>query len=904
MITPFASFFFFQPWYVRLWNRIKNYSNRTWNIITHNPVIFVLLLIYIFFNQYWENLIRNRIIDNFLCHFSSNWVINSFFIAAAVSILVFSWKNRGKDIKQSTKVLCLIAIGFWVYYRCFHPLCGLNESRFFIDFKPLCFIKYVDIVPLYAICTLISPYIVKRKNHFSFNDRIIGGFIKDSPIGSGWQDFDLSVQKRHQLAKSAIHKIIETYTGYNSFTFGINAQWGAGKTTFMNMMKSCIVDDKDIIIIDFNPWLYAKGNDLVSVFFDELSKTLKEYDKSLAKNIINYSKMLSAFDTKETKIISSLVELVEGESSMQDTKQHIIEAINKIQKKIVVFIDDLDRLDAAELMEMFKLIRNVSDFPLMYFVAAYDKTYIVQCLKQKMNTKEVNFVEKIFQVEFHLPPYSNEEIRQHLYQYIIRSIEIEQNDKKELKHFILEDNKGIAILKSITNLREVIRIVNSFSSSYIQLKKDVYVVDLLLFELFKTKYSSVYELFEQKKDEVLELNADYYLLYQTFDNDCDRDGDKDKGTNSKSLQTPNKIDLVKYIKSHHETLHINDLDERSLLDLLNFLFSPNCYENYENNEKYGLQRINHKDCLDRYFRLSVFESELSDEEFKGLFNQELGEIKPIIRMWSYHRSYSLCEKIKKYDPKNETEYRSLTQILFYFITLNTIHKIENESIDSLIGLATKFISDKKDAKDFIEKCMYVDNNYCPSIASYLSYLCNNYGLIATRINHLFDKDELIKFQCDLFHFYSWNHNIDEAINCFNAALKYPIADYETRWPSQFGSSITYYSELIKEMRNYVENGIITDEEKTKEFIQTIIVKSSGTEYTIIGCIEFIWGSWDGLYDYFFHLDTTNKILDEFKDFLNHFKENFYKPVGFPFKEIKPRIIVYDDDKDFDINDMY
>lgn len=875
MITPFASFFFFQPWYVRFWNRIKYYSNRVWNSITNNLVIIVLLLIYIFFYHFWESLIRNHIIDNFLCHFTSSWLVNSIFIVAAVIFVVLSWINRGKNIKQSTKVLCLIAIGFWVYYRWYHPLCGLEESSFYIDFKPLSCIKYVDIVLVYAFSRLVSPYIGKRKNKVTFE----AGFLKDAPLPCiDFDDSDFyesvfgnsdSFKERKKIASQAIHKIVQTDTAVSSFTFGINAQWGAGKTTFMNMMKSSLIKEKDYIIIDFNPWLYSKGNSLVSVFFEELSKTLKEYDLSIAKNIIDYSKMLSAFNTNETKVISSLINIMNSEESLQETKQKIVKAIYKIKKKIVVFIDDLDRLDDNELLEMFMLIRNTSDFPYMYFIAAYDKTYIIDCLKTKIKKKTASYVEKIFQVEFHLPPYSNEEIRQYLYGLINDYVILNDNDRIELKQFILEDDQGIGIFKSITNLREVIRLVNSFSSSYSQLRDDIYVIDLLLYEFFKTKFSSVFELFELKTDDILVIKQDFYQLYNE---------------NSGNEPFQSKIDFVVYIETHLEDLHISELDARTIVDILSFLFSLTNGKDLDPKR----HRINNKQCFERYLRLSVFESEISEKEFKGLCQKcDIEKIEETIRKWSYHRSYSLSKRIKEYKPNNLTEYMSLMNILFYYLSLESTYTIEIDSINSLIEMAKLFLTDKQDAEGVISGS-WTRYGYNRQAARYLSFLYNYYDVY--KEDNVLSKEELVHIQKVLFYScektLDSNKSIIKMISCFDTLLTYSITSFTNNRPKRLKLPDKYNDQLLSLMQRYVRT-------KEIDFINSIIVKNSSDKYTIVDCVQYIWGSWDGLYNYFYMLerfgfndDELDKI-NEFKNFLAVFKNNGYEPVEFPFEEIVP-----------------
>ena len=901
MTTPIASFFYFstpvqESWYRRIWNRIVTFIQKLWKCVTNNIVIVVLLLVYVFFNRFWETQIGKHIIDNFLCHFTSSWLVNSIFIIAAVIFVVLSWINRGKDIKQSTKVLCLIAIGFWVYYRWYHPLCGLEKSSFYIDFKPLSCIKYVDIVLIYALSRLVSPYIGKRKNKVTFE----AGFLKDAPLPciafddsyfheSVFGNSD-SFKERKKIASQAIHKIVQTDTAVSSFTFGINAQWGAGKTTFMNMMKSSLIKEKDYIIIDFNPWLYSKGNNLVSVFFEELSKTLKEYDLSIAKNIIDYSKMLSAFNTNETKVISSLIDIMDSEESLQETKQKIVKAIYKIKKKIVVFIDDLDRLDDNELLEMFMLIRNTSDFPYMYFIAAYDKTYIIDCLKSKIKKKTASYVEKIFQVEFHLPPYSNEEIRQYLYELINNYVILKDNDRIELKQFILEDEQGIGIFKSITNLREVIRLVNSFSSSYSQLRDDIYVIDLLLYEFFKTKFSSVFELFELKTDDILVIDQDFYQLYNRnsdnliiengyIDNGYSYNGCSYNGCSVKASTNQSKIDFVKYIETHLEDLHISELDARTIVDILSFLFSSIDTKRH---------RINNKQCFERYLRLSVFESEISEKEFKGLCQKiDIENIEETIRKWSYHRSYSLSKRIKEYKPSNRTEYMSLMYILFYYLSLESAYTIEIDSINSIIKMAQEFITDKQDAENVISSFL-IRYGYNRQTARYLSFLYNYYDVY--KEDSVLSKEELILIQKGLFisceKALDSNNSMIKMISCFDTLLTYSVTNYTNESSKRLDLSDKYNVQLLSLMQRYVRT-------KEIDFINSIIVKTSSDKYTIVDCVQYIWGSWDGLYNYFYRLERFGfnvvelEIINEFKNFLAVFKNSGYESVEFPFEEIVP-----------------
>ena len=543
------------------------------NIVQSNILIFVLLLSYVLFYHFWESLIGKQLVETFLCNFEANLVNDSIFIIAVVCCIIICFINSGKRIKQSSILIYTIAILLWVYYRWF------SDSFFFISLCSFEYLKYIDIVPIFCLSKIV-PLILKEEkaNYYPGKECL----IRDAPIDSLNKD-ELG---RKGFAKKVIESILGVYPE-KAFTYGIDGSWGAGKTSFINLMKEHIsLLPIDYLIIDFNPWLFSAKKDIVTAFFDELGKNLKPYDNTLARNLFDYSKLLTAFDTTETKIIASLIDLNQQDSSIQEKKKQITDALVRIDRRIFVFIDDLDRLDADELLEMMKLIRNTSYFPNLLFVVAYDKSYLVQCLEKKMDIQGTDFVEKIFLHEFHLPPCPSEKLREILFKYIVDSVghfNFNLGDEIELQNYIIKDKNRNNPLSVLSNIREVKRLANHFASSYSYVSSHINVIDLLLFELFKTKYSLVFSFFERKKDDILVLdNNGNYLLY---DENVSKDEDD------------RYINFLFYIQTHHIEFNINDIDQRSIQVILESLFKK---RDSSSSDSQSSRRFNDKDWFDAW----------------------------------------------------------------------------------------------------------------------------------------------------------------------------------------------------------------------------------------------------------------------------------------------------------------
>lgn len=93
--------------------------------------------------------------------------------------------------------------------------------------------------------------------------------------------------------------------------------------------------------------------------------------------------------------------------TVEEQYEDLKKKISNMQRKIVVFIDDVDRLGANEIEELFRLVRNTSNLPSMYFVMAYDKKYVVDTLKNMFPSHSLSYTEKILQEEFFLPVIKN-----------------------------------------------------------------------------------------------------------------------------------------------------------------------------------------------------------------------------------------------------------------------------------------------------------------------------------------------------------------------------------------------------------------------------------------------------------------------------------------------------------------
>lgn len=208
----------------------------------------------------------------------------------------------------------------------------------------------------------------------------------------------------------------------------IEGAWGSGKTSLLAMLEELLnaePAEQRALIVHFNPWLIGDHDALLRQFLASIAKSVKFTDhakegKRVAKELKTYSK---AFDVLKlipgaepwASIVKSVVESVGNASeAVSDYKTPDIEArkaalenaLRKFPQRIVVLLDDLDRLYPAEAYEMVRIVKAVGDLPNVGYVLAWDEKYVSAALDKLSVPFAATYLDKVVQVRLPVPPLS------------------------------------------------------------------------------------------------------------------------------------------------------------------------------------------------------------------------------------------------------------------------------------------------------------------------------------------------------------------------------------------------------------------------------------------------------------------------------------------------------------------
>lgn len=203
-------------------------------------------------------------------------------------------------------------------------------------------------------------------------------------------------------------------------SIAIQGDWGTGKTSTLNLLKKDLEADKatnGIQCVFFNTWQYSQFNMEDSLYVSFVHNLVKQCggNDEILRTVAAFGK-LAFFKAVDWRFGTNASEILDG---FEKAKKDQMESVSKLQedfaklvkktgKRLVIFIDDLDRLNpevAVELLEIIKLFVNVEN---SIFVLAIDYEVVVKGVRKKYgeNLSEEkcrNFFDKIIQLPFKMP---------------------------------------------------------------------------------------------------------------------------------------------------------------------------------------------------------------------------------------------------------------------------------------------------------------------------------------------------------------------------------------------------------------------------------------------------------------------------------------------------------------------
>jgi GTPase SAR1 family protein len=376
-----------------------------------------------------------------------------------------------------------------------------------------------------------------------------------------------------------------------AFAIGILGEYGSGKTSFMNLIIKSL-DKQTTAVLYFNPWSSEQVNHIQQDFFDLLVAKLADIDPDISSLIHKYSRRLSRVDERTRSWVSRFVFLNSFHAGTKAVHKRIDDKLQAIDKKIIISIDDIDRLYKEEVIEVLRLIRNTANFSNICYLVTYDKSYVQDAIKELSEKGNHNYLDKIFQIEIPLPKTEQGDLVILLKEKLIGVISESHLALFEAKieRPGLHRDYDKTYVNIFRNSRDVVRFINGFKLIYNLIGKEVYFVDLFVLELIKFRFPVVYNAIYEKRDQFLNTEALLGAYKEYF--------------------TPRVNDLQ---STFHVYLKKQFIDDDIVVlnnNLFNYLFNNDLYKSPQ-----ATNAISYPQHFDVYFRYRLANTDLSERMY-------------------------------------------------------------------------------------------------------------------------------------------------------------------------------------------------------------------------------------------------------------------------------------------------
>lgn len=291
------------------------------------------------------------------------------------------------------------------------------------------------------------------------------------------------------------------------FVFGLEGKWGSGKSSLLALVLKRLraMDTAKVAAIEFRPWLIGDRDQLLAALFEDLAKAIAGLEhasgdatgtsliaaKSVAEQVKSFARHLGpvgklagvaglfvpgasiAGEIME-KLATAAAEQSEG-PTLVEQKETISSALLQLDCRIVVAIDDVDRLEPKEVAELLRLVRSVADFPNVSYLLCYDARALERSIESATGVASgAAYLEKIVQTEVAVPRPESFALRR-WFSAELQAFATCPPERAGYLQQVIDETGG----RVLENPRAVVRVLDSLRVYWPSLKDRVDLADLV-----------------------------------------------------------------------------------------------------------------------------------------------------------------------------------------------------------------------------------------------------------------------------------------------------------------------------------------------------------------------------------------------------------------------------------------
>jgi len=298
-----------------------------------------------------------------------------------------------------------------------------------------------------------------------------------------------------------------------SLVIGIDGEWGEGKSSLMTLMR-VELEGKGYSYREFQPWLFPDERSMAAEFFRVLQSAIKTAsgvdrvrNAALAK-LKEYGPVVASAGGAPGAAAGKFLERALAGPSVLQQRKALGDQMAKLDKAVVICVEDIDRLTPIEALRIATLIRLVGSLPNVVYLLPYDRKNFTRLLDLALTQTEPSaegprpmgegFCERLVQLDIRLPRATAAELTNLLDRAVAAAlgsaglaIDDETTRQALQRFFEMYQISRLGVL--FKTPRDITRYAGSLALVLAASAGQVHLLDMLLLEVLRLHVPTVYE---------------------------------------------------------------------------------------------------------------------------------------------------------------------------------------------------------------------------------------------------------------------------------------------------------------------------------------------------------------------------------------------------------------------------
>jgi len=336
-------------------------------------------------------------------------------------------------------------------------------------------------------------------------------YFNDSPIETPKDDRYGATSFAQSIAKSIVNLGDPEGT-----TIALHGPWGSGKSSVVNLIRHEIEVGayEDLVVTEFKGWWYRGDEALALAFLQELHALLskgigdkiKDLVPRLTRRVLQAGPVvgtISSYMTGQpilgglfTKASDFASTFFSDAETVEDIFETLSQVLAKSDKRFLIIIDDIDRLDPEEALSVFRLVKSIGRLPNVLYLLVFDRELAEKIVLERYPSEGPHFLEKIIQTGFEVPSPAQTDLNN----AVLTSMDEICGTPDESQVVRIMNISYDVVVPYITTPRHVARFRNAISVTWPAVGRDVNLADFIALETLRLYEPTLFNAMKRQKD--------------------------------------------------------------------------------------------------------------------------------------------------------------------------------------------------------------------------------------------------------------------------------------------------------------------------------------------------------------------------------------------------------------------